>query len=60
MGGLKSDKKFVLDRMAHIPGEEKNRVSLEYEKIYLSGSKNFRKKANEFLHNEAVKYRDLK
>jgi hypothetical protein len=58
--GRPSDRGFVKKRMAHIPDNEKQRVCEEYERIYLAKGSGFRKKANEFLHGEAVKYRDAK
>ncbi len=58
--GTPSDRIFIEKRMAHIPNEEKQMVCEEYERIYLSKCQNFRRKANEFLHKEAVKYRGLK
>jgi hypothetical protein len=55
--GQPSDRGFIEKRMAHIPAGEKQRVCEEYEKIHLAKRPQFRKKANEFLHKEATKYR---
>jgi hypothetical protein len=57
-GGLKSDREFIHARMAHIPETDKDRVSMEYEKIYMGDDKDSRREANEFLHRTASKYRD--
>lgn len=56
--GSPSDRIFIEKRMAHIPDGEKQRVCDKYERIYLAKGQGFRRKANEFLHKEAIKYRD--
>jgi hypothetical protein len=53
-----SDKKFILDRMFFIPEHLKHEVSDQYERLYQSQVDGFRKKANEYLHNEAIKHKD--
>lgn len=55
--GRPSDRIFIEKRMAHIPAGEKQRCCEEYERIYLEKGKDFRRKANEFLHKEATKFR---
>jgi hypothetical protein len=60
LGGIKSDRQFILDRMAHIPPEKQHEISLRYEVIYRSAGPDNRQKANEFLHETACHYREEK
>ncbi len=54
-----SDRDWMLSRMSVIPNDRKKEVSNKYTKLFLSGKSSARKDANTYLHNEAVKFRDL-
>jgi hypothetical protein len=55
--GRECDIKFILSRMAVIPEHLKDSISHEYERIYTSSKTEARRKANEYLHGEAIKYK---
>ena len=55
-----SDRDFVLARMAVIPDNLQQEVSDEYDKLFRSKDPDRRKKANEYLHSIASKYRNKK
>lgn len=44
--------------MRAIPAEKQQEIADRYEEIFLSDDPDSRKKANEFLHDVAAKYRD--
>ena len=54
-----SDRDWINKRMAVIPQDRKLEVSNKYTRLFLSGKSSARKDANTYLHNEAVKFRDL-
>lgn len=56
--GSTSDKKFVLSRMAVIPQDLKEQVSREYMAFQPVLGGEHRRKANEWLHELASKYRN--
>ena len=53
-GGV-SDKKFVLEKMAYIPDEKKQRVADEYERLFAIPSDG-RELANKYLSGVAKEY----
>ena len=55
--GKDCDIKKILARMAVIPEHLKDSISHEYERIYTSSKTEARRKANEYLHSEAIKYK---
>lgn len=57
-GRWRSDRDFILKRMRAIPAEKQQEIADRYEEIFLSDDPDSRKKANEFLHDVAAKYRD--
>lgn len=58
--GGKSDKDYIMKLMRWIPASQRHAVSLEYERLYGNGvTRDQRKAANTYLHNEASKYRSM-
>lgn len=57
--GYMSDKKFILSRMSVIPDELKHEVSLKYMGYRPWDGGEGRKLANTWLHEEALKYRNV-
>jgi hypothetical protein len=55
--GKECDIKFILSRMAVIPEHLKDSISHEYERIFTQGGHEARRAANEYLHGEAIKYK---
>lgn len=56
----KSDRDWIFSRMAVIPKEKQQEVADEYERIYLSGDRQSRNRANTWLNGVAMEYRRAK
>ena len=58
--GKESDRDWVLSRMSAIPEHHQQRISDEYEKIYLKGGRAARKLANRYLNDVAREFHNDK
>lgn len=57
MGGLPSDRDWILSMLSVVPVQHRGRVCKEYEKLY---QREKRESANKFLHGVAKKFNDEK
>lgn len=58
--GRGSDREWINIRMRAIPKDKQKDVADEYYRIYLSGTRQSRRMANEYLQNVASEYRALR
>lgn len=55
-GRFGSDRDWILKRMAVIPKDKQQEVSIEYERLYLAKTPDRRKRANTYLQRVAKQY----